>query len=485
MDWRAEKAGLQQHLTKLNLQSSFLPREGEVVLFTPYMDGQLLFDDETGSFRIFSFEKNRWIRTPDWYAGTIGQAAEEHVVIEDLIEPTPKKWAVNYSGFRVEMFPDPNSWDKSASLHVKYLPLSCIKPLNYWHIFLQGVPAEEWQPSIHHALTIMSSVSLLDRVHIQGIWPDASIQCRGIFIGPELIVVGDAIRLKPRGYKLGQPVDVTNVMVVDNIELRLLSCKDQLGSNVLAEEYTIRITGNTYTTSFETAKKVSGANLPKPLSHHEMVTNFQHTGMGGYGNWYPFHSDRMKVEISQDLVLGRCYEADAAKLLFDDISLGLDLPGVVAGREYSRQTDERIPEGKSWFWGDYRMETLALDSLNGEDVGKYNEARYPKKWRSCLRIIDGKFTQHDLKAAGLPRDRGRPSAGRSRFSEIGKMSKLVSSGLGTMTDMSANVSSTEEATGDEDLKESSGPLPVRGGTEETEGGDYDLTLARGLKRLKH
>ena len=153
------------------------------------------------------------------------------------------------------------------------------------------------------------------------------------------------------------------------------------------------------------------------------------------------------------------------------------------GREYSRQTDERIAEGKHWFWGDYRTQTLAIDSLNGEEVGQYSDARNAKMWRANLKVIDGKATPADMRDARLPGELGRPSTkSRSNFSEVRKTSTLVSTGLG-VTDASNNVSS--ESTGESDSEKEvlskyiNGGFAVRGGTEETEMGDYHPEGERG------
>ena len=450
MDWRAESRHLQRYIMKLNTQNSFIPRAGELVLWTSHIDGELIYDEETDCYRAYSFNENRWLAIPQWRAGTVGQTPECNTVIEDLIGPTPKQWAVNYSGFRVETFPDPNNEDKSYSLHTKYVYLHCIRPLNYWQIFLHGIPLQDWHPSIKYALTVMSSITLLDKYRFKGTWPNAVVYCRGVFIGAELLLVGDTVRLKPRGYSLGQDVEVTDVLVIENIKLELSSCVDDIKSPLLAKKHSFRIQGKVYTTSHDRAYRGPGEARPRSLTHDQVVAAFQYVGMNGYGPWYASHSSNTVVDVSQDLILGRCYEPDAMKLIFDDTSLGLDLSGVVSGREYSRKADERIPLGKDWFWGDYRTQTLGLDSLNGEDVGRYSDARDPKMWRACLNVMDGKATPNDLRDAHLPRDSRRPSGAsgqRSSFAEVRKTSKLVSRGLG-VTDMSTNVTSTEETDND-------------------------------------
>jgi hypothetical protein len=135
------------------------------------------------------------------------------------------------------------------------------------------------------------------------------------------------------------------------------------------------------------------------------------------------------------------------RLLFGSLSLGRDLHGVLSGRQYSRQADERIPEGKDWFWGDFRTQTLAVETLNGEDVGHYSEIRDVKMWRANLKVIEGRATSADFREAKIPGELGRLShKSRSAFAEVRKTSKLVSAGLGAaITDVSNNVSSADES----------------------------------------
>ncbi|KAL2868824.1 uncharacterized protein BJX67DRAFT_38825 [Aspergillus lucknowensis] len=507
MDWRAERAALDEYLETLDMRPSYLPRLGELVLWTSDFDGDLAWNPRTQCIQIYSPAKNQWLKKPEWRAGVVGQIPTEDAVLQDLVETTAKKWGLNYSGFRIETLPDPNSPDKSYSLHYSYVPLKCVKPLNAFEVFLQGTPHEDLHPSIEHAMTVMSSFSLVDKYRFRGLWPNASIYCRGIFIGAEMLTVGDAIRLKPKGYKSGSASKpaVTDVMVINEIRLELIQCDEDVKSKQLAEEYHVRIAGKIYTRDIERAQISNNGRPTGALSLHEVVDVFNNVGMSGYGDWYELHSGSV-VDISQDMVLGRCYEPDAMKLLFNSLSLGYDLQGVIGAREFSRSVDERIPEGKHWFWGDFRTQTLAIDSLNGEDVGHYSEARDVKMWRANLRIIDGTATQADFRDAKHPSDLGRPSTKPriSSLAEVSKTSKLVSAGLGAV-DTSNPVSSTdedssaasqevEEAEGENgEESESSEPEEnfttrieeLRGGTEETEGGDYVPNDEPRFKRPKH
>ncbi|KAL4798115.1 transcription-silencing protein Clr2-domain-containing protein [Aspergillus venezuelensis] len=524
MDWRAERDGMDEYLETLDMQSAYLPRLGELVLWTPDFEGELLWNEKAQCLQIYTADKN-WLEKPQWRAGVIGQLPTEETALQDLVEPTGKKWGLNYSGFRVETLPDPNGSDKSYSLHYGYVPLKCIKPFNAFEHFLQGTPREQLHPSIEHAMTVMSSFSLVDKYRFKGVWPNASIYSRGIFIGAEFLTIGDTIRLKPNGYNPksnNQLPPAVDVMVIKEIRLDLTDCDDDTKSKHLAEKIQVRISGRVFTTSlgrahsqYQTQPLPSNDNnieQPQPLLPHEVLDVFNTGGMTGYGPWYTLHQTNT-VSISLDMVLGRCWEPDALHLLLNSTSLSHDLPGILSARSYSRSVDERIPEGKLWFWGDFRTQTLGIDSLNGQDVGHYSEARDVKMWRANLRILDGTASQADLRAAKHPGDLGRPSMKDARgLVEVSKTSKLVSAGLGAV-DTSNPVSETSEqesedvgvvgvqrgnvfagcgsgsgrggVIGGAGSKEEGGSESseaeedfttrmeeLRGGTEETEGGDY-------------
>ncbi|KAF9889931.1 hypothetical protein FE257_006805 [Aspergillus nanangensis] len=486
MDWRAEENGLEETIERLGMQPSFMPRPGEVVLWTTAFEGELSWNAEHECVEIYSSTKKCWMGRPEWRAGVIGQVPEQEIILQDLVDMSRKKWDISYCGFRVETLPDPNGLDKSYSLHYKYVHLKCIKPFNAYENFLQGIPRDELHPSIEYAMTIMSSFSLLNKYRFKGVWPNASIFCKGIFIGAELLLVGDAVRLKPT-FPYG-PEDayraVMDVMIIDEIRLELADCVEDPTSDQLAGRYDVRISGKVYTKNYQRTKMDESHPPPKALKADEVTGVFRSIGMSGYGDWYPLWS-RMRVTVSQNMVIGRCYEPDAMQFLFSSLHLGLDLCGVLNGREYSRKVDERIPQDKDWFWGDFRTQTLAIDTLNGEDVGYYSDTRDVKLWRANLRIVDGTATQADFRQAKIPGDVGRPATkSATTFGAVGKISKLVSTGLGDV-DISNPVSSAEEegvkeesSSNDDDDEEEEEEVFVaridqlRGGTEESEEGDY-------------
>ncbi|QSS58222.1 hypothetical protein I7I51_07645 [Histoplasma capsulatum] len=181
-------------------------------------------------------------------------------------------------------------------------------------------------------------------------------------------------------------------------------------------------------------------------------------------------------------------------LMFDDLSLGLDMEGVIAGREYGRLMDQRLAPDKEWFFRDYRVEMLALESLNLEEVGIYNDSRDPKMFRANLRIIDGTVNGSDIRDAKIPRMMGRPLAGlidsstkSSTFENVGKMSSLVTSALGPlepsanltpidlMSAAASDVSERSESDESNDLQVILAQVPlVCSGIEESKSSNYKL-----------
>ncbi|KAJ5586803.1 uncharacterized protein N7459_002568 [Penicillium hispanicum] len=491
MDWVLTHEYLHDYFIRLKMAPAFVPRRGETVLWTPTLDGKLEFHEETRSYQIRG-DDGEWRGMPDWRAGIVTQVPEEPSNLLDIVQLTDKENPlISYSGFRVETLPDPLSDDKSYSLHYKYVPLMCIKPFSCYERFLFPTPREQLHPSIENALTTMSSWSMLSNIRFQGTWPNAQIHSRGIWVGPEMLALYDTVRLKPFGltaqdmeegktvnYEECDPVDV---LVIEKIWLQLDGCNADPKSQQLAEQCTPLIAGKVYT------RDKNRLDRPIPfdkdplqeMSYNDTVNAFRQVGMSLYGPWYRVAGGRTCV-VSQIMLLGRCYEPDAMLFHFGNYRLDYDLHGIMNGRRYSSQADARIPKGIEWFWGDNRVETLGLATMNGVEVGDAAEQRENlAQWQAILKILNGPYNDADLKVAGLPNRVGRPST-KKTFGEVSKTSKLVSSGLGGNSgsgdDEDDNQSEeVNDNVSEMDLSETelTAPIPFRGGTEETEGGDYD------------
>ena len=441
IDWRAEHAWkppnphdwggtdlVQQTLTSIEHQHSFVPRVGELVLFCPTFPDQhyLMLDESVQEYKFYSFEQKCFHGFPAWRGGVIAAipsetATDGPVDFPDIQELPTKHYSLNTSGFRVETCPDPNNEeDKTASKQYRYLPLRNIRPLTHWQMLLRGISRSKWHTSIENALTCMTSISLLEKYYFKGDWEKertgvkkahASIRCKGVYMGAELITIGDSVRIMPEPGKT-----CTDVLVVESIRLHLRDIQAEHFSPdtpLLATQSFITLVGKAYTTDKERISQISS----HPISHRSSVvvkaeeakTIFRPVGSALYGPWYAMHAPTHRYEISHDQILGRLYEAAAVQLWAGLLqsqpvnggkstkpSLDYDLNGVRHGRIYATQADGRLEEpvnqSLSWFWADTRTEALDVQSFNGIEVGKFDTIRDEftlELWKNHMRILNG------------------------------------------------------------------------------------------------
>lgn len=393
MDWRAERSLLPDMFQTISKQRSWIPRVAELVLFVKDIDGEICFDAAAKDYKVFKEFQGNGVFTghPRWQAGVVSQVANESLQLEDLLLETKKRENVTYSGFRVEPLPKPNDpKGKTLSKQFKYVPLHHIRPFVLWQEFVKGILQTEWHPTIKNALTVMSSISLLEKYHFRGTWPNATILCRGVYIGSELICVGDTVRIIPAS----KGAKVTDIVRVDAIKLRLTNldkASDDDNDDGHPYNSSISIAGKAHTLD------VSRAWSKTPISRFD-ISSALLTGMDGYDEWYLLHDPSKQYQISFNRVLGRCMEADPMLLWFPatdteepraDLSKGLE--GVRAARQFSSTNDSRILDGKTWFWGDCRAETLDIEELNGVRVSAYDDDRDERQldlWRKSIKVMD-------------------------------------------------------------------------------------------------
>ncbi|KAH7065295.1 hypothetical protein B0J12DRAFT_639771 [Macrophomina phaseolina] len=408
LDWRAERNSLPSLLDQLSRQSQWVPRPGEIVLFVRSLapgSTEVRFDESTGEYKVWSIGQERFGTHPQWEAGVVTQAAAEAPVVEDLRSETDKQYQRNYSGFRVEPIPDPNSTMKHWSKQHKYLPLSAIRPFAFWSEFLRGVPDDDRHPTVQHALTAMSSVSLVEKTRFTGTWPTASITCRGVFIGSELILTGDTVRLMPRQ----QGAAVTDVLKITSIKLNFMNL-DTASDDDYDEKHpynlAIHVTGKAFTT--DSTRAASGIPLTRAERSGLPIQSYEE-------EWYRMHAAEKSLRVPFNRILGRCFEAEAMAHWFPssnssdhsndqgrELSRGID--GIFEARHQSSRNYLKIEQGKSWFWGDSRTEALDLATVNGQEVGKHDKSREPKRWRKLIKIMEGNAVVEDklaLKKAAL------------------------------------------------------------------------------------
>lgn len=396
IDWTAEREALPEYLTQIESQHAFVPRKGELVLWCVTIpDGHAVLRDENGKYRLYNFREKGFSNYPRWRAGVVAgvpsaESKNGTVDFPDILDTPVKQTAMNTAGFRIETMPDPNDdIHKSLSKQYRYVPLQNIRPLSFWQFILAGIPQEELHASILFALTCMTSISVAERTKVLGHWQQgAHVSAKACYLGSELIVIGDTIRLVPRSSQNS----CTDILVVDSIRLQLNGLKEdhlRNDSPMLCTNSEVRFVGRAFTlgTSFP---------RPQPLQKDEIPPTFRPIGTAKYGNWYPLHDMHKKYEVSHDQVLGRLYEADAIglwtgrfqkklnreELLKIKPDLGVDYESILAGRRYATKADERIPElppneptGTRWLLSDHRAQALAVATINGKEVAAFHEIR--------------------------------------------------------------------------------------------------------------
>ncbi|KJX99729.1 hypothetical protein TI39_contig352g00062 [Zymoseptoria brevis] len=413
-DWRAGHELVEELLSKKDPMYS--PRYGELVLFTR------------------SGPENT---NPRWEVGVVTQLPVEPISDEDLLEvPPTKTHNVSYSGFRVEPMPEPNNNQKQYSSQHKYVPLHSIRPLSLWRHCLKGDADSQTHPTLRHALTVASSFCTVGPIKFQGTWPSASLYMRGCFIGPELVVLGDTVRLMPR---LSDDQDsVTDIMIISSIRLRFVNMDEANDDDYDGEipyNTCLHVLGKAYT--LNPAKGHRGDDTKPALPRPDLAI---------YGTWYPMvdpDEPKAKLEIPFARILGKCFEESAMEAWLSppsttpassfqavnarpmppykpDFSRGLE--AIREARQYSADNDSRIDREseKSWFWAETRIEQLDLHEVNGRFVGVKDQTRdkvQMKAWRQALKVLDGKKGSSEAYAAAI---REREVIQQSQSQQVGE-----------------------------------------------------------------
>ncbi|KAL8872476.1 MAG: hypothetical protein Q9174_001906, partial [Haloplaca sp. 1 TL-2023] len=363
LDWRAERPLVDGFVSKVSKQPSFIPRQGEIVLYVRPSSPPFELHQEPSSGHIKTYDPllEEFLDYPNWLAGLVIQVPDSSLKTSDLspsLHPetaSGTKKSVNLNGFRIEPLPSPNSQDKNVSKQHTYVPLHLIRPFCFWQTCLQGIPETEWHESIHNALTCSATVSLIDRHTFWGDWPDAEISSRGIYIGAESYWIGDTIRLASSL----DPTDTTLTLVIriQNIITTFKNLKPEAdGSTVTGnrcEEISISIIGPVYT--------VDAA----PTTHHpeaslqDLTAPMRSYAKSNGAPWTFFDRQGGTLATGFSTVFSRLYEEDAMRTWFPCLPpsqyIHLGKTDIHHARTIAAATDERIvdsPDGRVWFWGD-------------------------------------------------------------------------------------------------------------------------------------
>lgn len=387
-DWRAEQKVIPRMLQTLKQQEHWIPRVGEVVLYLRDLPSgvDIMRHEHTGEYQMYDEEAEEFLGHPSWEAGLVGEVPTDTVAVANL-HRSDSESNVIYSGIRVEPLPNPNDANKSLSKRYKYVSCRQIRPFMLWKELLEQIPQEQWHPTLFNALRITSTLSLFGKYRFRGTWPNANIYCHGIHLGPELLVVGDTVRLLPSANKM--QTRCTEIMVIKTIRLKW-SNLDLASSN----DYDEGRPYNTETFIYGSAYSSDPASMNKAYLSEENAEPPK--AAAAYGSWYPLHPTSKELAVPFTRIAGRLYERDAMSFFLnsdpdDRPSLDNGREGLLEARAFARNHDERISKdpGATWFWGDDRADALNLRTINGVDVTKYQDERDPQAMRKNLKVLNG------------------------------------------------------------------------------------------------
>ena len=419
---------------------------------------QLQQDPKTHRIFLHDTIRDRSAGKPKWLAGVVTQVPTNPETTSHYPPPSTLPGganneiegpSLNLSGFRIEPLPSINSTDKYLSKQHTYTQLRLIRPFAFWQLLLEGIPQSEWHISIHNAITASATVSLINREHFSGRWPNASIYSKGLFVGAECYWIGDTIRLlfdKPSAaaaalqeptaqYKNNNPVIV---MEIQQIITTFHNLHPEPSNNAIVtgnrcDRITLTLQGPIYTST----RKTSTSHLPVPRNDlSPPMQTYNDT------SWWHLTDPSEIHSVSFLNILSRLYESDAVASCFPSLSKSVLLDShlsngeaVTHARAVAAATDERIldlsakdddddddddDEGaeerqkkkkkkKEWFWADCRAEALDLQTVNGLEVGLYDGEREPKVWREVLGVVDGWKERVDRGVVGNRREAGEDS----------------------------------------------------------------------------
>jgi hypothetical protein len=387
-DWLAEKKVLPGMLHTMQRQAQWIPRAGDIVLYIRDLPNgvEVLRHEVTGEYRMYNEESEELLGRPQWDAGIIGEVPTEPADVSDL-HRSVSETNVIYSGVRVEPLPDPNKADKSLSKRYKYVSLRQTRPFVLWKEVLQEIPQEQWHSTVINALTLTSTLSLVGKYRFRGTWPDAVTYCHGIYLGSEMLAVGDTVRLLPNADK-GQ-TQCVDVLVIKSIRLRW-SNLDVASGNDYDEgrpyNSEVLVYGSAYTSDPMAVNKeyLSEDNAEPPKAAN------------AYGEWYPLHPANKELVVPYTRILGRLHEQDAMSFWLNSDpnnrpNLDSGREGLYDARAFARKNDQRITSqpGATWFWGDDRADALNLRTINGLELSKYDQKRDIRTMRKNIKVLNG------------------------------------------------------------------------------------------------
>lgn len=122
--------------------------------------------------------------------------------------------------YHIEVLKIPN--DSELCSDEYWMPLHLVRPLTYWRDAVGPLAEAKWDPTIHYALKVTATYSMLSEFYCKGSRDDteserqtkATMFCHAMFVGAELIITGDCVKLLTSGYS-----STTDALIVSGLKI--------------------------------------------------------------------------------------------------------------------------------------------------------------------------------------------------------------------------------------------------------------------------
>lgn len=385
-DWLINRSLLKQFFKEAKSKPRHLPRIGELVLFhrSLALAEFIAINPKSERYERFDATTGMFTRDNNWEAGVITQTPAGDLSLSDVAASSEQQDVnTNYAGFRIEPMPEIGAAEKPWSKRSVYVALHQTRPFYMYKDLLGDTAPDAYHVTVKHAMTALSSFSMVSGYFFRARWPVATVFYRAMYLGAELLMVGDVVRLASDGDEIEDVMQITAIKSkfarLDGERPVVLAGED---APPAVHETCIHVSGVAYTN-----------NVKKAWSNSPAEINL---GIGEYGRWYHLHDPAKRWEQPFSRLIGRCYEGTAVLRMLhgpdtrattDDTALSLGFEAIREGRLTT--SDPRIAEGKTWFWADSRVEQLDLHQVNEHMVAEGADGeldRDPAAWMRAIKI---------------------------------------------------------------------------------------------------
>ncbi|KFY41169.1 hypothetical protein V494_03177 [Pseudogymnoascus sp. VKM F-4513 (FW-928)] len=345
---------------------SFQPRENEIVLF--YNDESAIrMDERTQYLKLFNEKTGHIGGWPKWEAGRVVSVPEPgQTTIEHLAFSIPQKTKKAAPPICVEVLP---SDSLSQSMPIKLdVELRHIRPFSMLRELQHGRDQTLWEDNIMPTTHMMSKLCPFEpcqftRIHLKSDSPEAAskslhakFRCRGIWLGAEKIIEGDAVRLMPPDNN----GIIDHVLVIEEISYVL--------EHLQAESPTTNIFLEGRCLTLTQPSPNSKAVVRPSFTYEDLAAQGLPRCLRGY-TWYDSEDPEEIGKVTPDRILGRCYEREAMELMIYASDLNIGLEGVKELRRWAMSKQNN--NGLGWIWPEDYPGVESHVRLNELRIGRH------------------------------------------------------------------------------------------------------------------